>query len=183
MLGDPEDLSSCTFSPVISGDVSFNPMERGHLPEEYLGLALRMTRRWQIEYRRGEWLRNPSHRTKRGALYKSLPSSGRQEILSGLRPTTLMDLVYELRRRSNYESNEEYGSDADDVAVARFHSGMLYLLDSCLLIYEAELARYIGIEAFRSVASEWRTSLGSISDWALSAFDGRILDIEAAAAE
>jgi len=91
-------------------------------------------------------------------------------------------LVYELRRRTNYESTDEYGSDADDTAVARFHSGMLYLLDSCLLIYEAELARYIGIDAFVGTGQDWRNSLGSMNNWALQAFDRRIAVICQAAA-
>lgn len=181
LKGDPEDASTCIFTPVMSGDISFNPMERGHLPKEYLGLALRMTRRWQIEFRRADWLKDSSHRTSKGEPYKVLPRRGRDEILGRLRPTTLLDLVYELRRRTNYESADEYGSDADDAAVARFHSGLLYLLDSCLLIYEAELARYIGVSTYLETAREWRDSLGRMNDRALRAFDARTQAIEEAA--
>jgi hypothetical protein len=181
LKGDPEDLSSCVFSPELTGNVSFNPLERGHLSEEYLGLALRMTRRWQIEIRRNDWLKDAQNRTQRGEPYKALPKRGRLEILDRLRPTTLLDLVYELRRRTNYESVDEYGSDADDVAVARFHNGMLYLLDSGLLIYETELARYIGIDAFLATSKEWRDSLGRMNEWALKAFDARIRAIAEAA--
>jgi hypothetical protein len=59
---------------------------------------------------------------------------------------------------------------------------MLYLLDSALLIYEAELARYVGIEAFKRMAGDWRDSLGSMNDWTLQAFDRRIAAITKAAA-
>jgi hypothetical protein len=182
LKGDPNDTSSCVFTPAMSGDISFNPMERGHKPKEYLGLALRVTRRWQIEFRRIDWLKDSSHRTRRGQPYKVLPKHGRDQILDRLRPTTLLDLVYELRRRTNYESADEYGSDADDVSMARFHSGMLYLLDSCLLIYEAELARYIGTTTYLDTAREWRSSLGRINDRALRVFDLRLQVIEEAAA-
>ncbi|MCU1363643.1 MAG: hypothetical protein JWM55_1471 [Acidimicrobiaceae bacterium] len=181
LKGDPEDTSSCIFTPVMSGDISFNPMERGHPPNEYLGLALRMTRRWQIEFRRVGWLKDPNNRSSKGEPYKVLPKRGRDEILNRLRPTTLLDLVYELRRRTNYESADEYGSDADDAAVARFHGGLLYLLDSCLLIYEADLARYIGISTYLETAREWRNSLGRINGHALRAFDARNLAIQEAA--
>jgi hypothetical protein len=183
LTGDPEDLSTCQFTPsILPNFAPFNPMERGRTPQEYLGTALRMTRRWQIEYRRTDWLKDSSHRKSNGQQYKVLPPHGRVDILNRLRPTTVLDLVYELRRRTNYESTDEYGSDADDTAVARFHSGMLYLLDSCLLIYEAELARYIGIDAFVGTGQDWRNSLGSMNNWALQAFDRRIAVICQAAA-
>ena len=182
LKGDPDDLDTCVFSPsVVTYFVPFNPMERGRSPEEYLATGLRMTRRWQIEHRRGEWLKDSANRKSNGQPYKNLPRRGREEILERLRPTTLLDLAYELRRRTNYESADEYGSDSDDNAVARFHSGMLYLLDSGLLIYEAELARYVGINAFKRMSSGWRTSLGGMNDWTLHAFDRRMAAIAEAA--
>ena len=180
--GDPEVVSTCTFSRNIApGFTPFNPMEQGREPGEYLALGLRMTRRWQIESKRAEWLKNSAHRTGRGKPYKVLPSHGRSEILASLRPTTVLDLVYELRRRTNYESADEYGSHADDLAVARFHGGMLHLLDSGLLVYESELVRAIGIDSFIATSTAWRNSLGRINDWALRAFDRRTSTISTAA--
>jgi hypothetical protein len=156
-------------------------MERRHDPVEFLGAGLKMTRRWQIEYKRKEWLKDSRHRTKKCQPYKALPQAARAQIVGSLRPTTLLDLVYELRRRSNYESADEYGSDAEDLVVARFHGGMLYLLESGLLFYESELARYIGIDAFLETSSQWRQSQGGVNDWVLSAFDRRIAAISTAA--
>lgn len=182
--GDPEDFTNCKLLPSILSSVpSFNPMERGRRPEEYLGLGLRMTRRWQIAYRRNEWLRDSRHRTRAGLPYKNLPSSARDQILDALRPTTLLDFVYELRRRTNYETADEYGSDADDVVVARFHDGMLYLLESCMLLYEADLVKLIGLAEFKRVSNAWRQSLGSITPWALQSFDRRMKAIFTAGQE
>jgi hypothetical protein len=155
LTGDPDDLSTCLLNGRTPPDLAFNPMEQGRDPIQYLGAALRMTRRWQIESRRLDWLKDKQNRTRAGQRYKALPARGRDEIIARLRPTTLMDFVYELRRRANYESTDEYGSDVDDFVIARFHKGMLYLLDSGMLVYEAEIVRCAGKDAFREASTVW----------------------------
>lgn len=58
-----------------------------------------------------------------------------------------MDFIYELRVRTNYEGNEEYGSEADDATVQMFHSGLLHAADVGLLQYETSIACNIGLAA------------------------------------
>jgi hypothetical protein len=140
--GDPDSLTDCVLSPQIEVPYSFNPMELSHNPEQYVCAALRMTRRWKITLQRDDWLRK--NKTSTGTQRKRLPAGVRAKIVTGLRPTTLMDFLYELRRRSNYEGVDEYGSDAEDANVARFHRGLLHIADMGLLHYEAMLIQYVG---------------------------------------
>ena len=153
LAGDPDVLGDCALSPAVVPAYSFNPMERSHEPQAYVWLALRMTRRWMTDRRRAEWLRDA--RRPGGQKYKRLPAGKRHDLASELRPTTILDFVYELRRQSQYESADEYSSDADDRDVDRFFDGVRFLIDSGLLISEALIARYVSFDALRHVADEW----------------------------
>lgn len=115
LSGDPRSASTCSLEPAVCDVVGFNLMESGHEAAEYVAAGLRMTRRWKLEAARDEWLKRS--RKKDGSRYSNLPAAGRTEILRALRRTTLMDFLYEIRRRTNYESVDEYGSDATDAEV------------------------------------------------------------------
>jgi hypothetical protein len=154
--------------------VGFNLLESGHEAVEYVAAGLRMTRRWKVETVREEWLKAKRNRKKDGRRYTNLPASGRAEILCGLRRTTLMDFLYEMRRRTNYESVDEYGSDATDSEVRRFHSGLLYLTKSGLLLYETQIAQYAGTKALADAAAEWSRSVRRVGKWATEAIGERL---------
>lgn len=172
-VGDPERLPTCLTEPRLTIDLSFNTLRRGLPAQNYLGAALRMTRRWQLDEQRTVWLKDGRNRSKRGESYKVLPSRGRQEILQRLRPTTLMDFVYHMRCRSNYKSSDEYGSDADDFAIARFTNGLHYLLGSGLLLYETEIAKLIGSSEFGRLCDAWMADAGRRMSGAMQAFQAR----------
>jgi hypothetical protein len=77
-----------------------------------------------------------------------------------------MDFLWELRRRTNYESVDEYGSDSDDIDVERFHRGLLYLADSGLLLYETQMAQYVGVQAYSDAVTGWTSSVKRMGPWA-----------------
>lgn len=172
LAGDPESLTGCLFNPQITVPYSFNPMELSHGPEQYVYVALRMARRWKIALLRDDWLRR--NRLKNGGQRKRLPAAERAKIVTGLRPTTLMDFLYELRRRSNYEGADEYGADAEDANVERFHRGLLHVADMGLLHYEVMLVQYVGLEAYEEEILTWSRSAAKIGSWATEAVERRL---------
>lgn len=179
LVGDPEALSDSALVPAITLPYSFNPMELSHEPEQYVWAALRMTRRWKISLLRDGWLRQ--NKTKAGQLRKRLPATERAKLINNLSPTTMMDFLYELRRRANYEGVEEYGSDAEDANVERFHRGLLHLADMGLLHYEAMLGQYVGIAAYETEVRTWELSVAKIGSWASEAVERRLEAIQSAA--
>ncbi len=172
LSGDPKSPNTCVLEPAVCSVAGFNLLESGHEAAEYVAAGLRMTRKWKLEAARVEWLKGS--RKKDGRRYASLPAAGRAEILRGLRRTTLMDFLYEMRRRTNYESVDEYGSDASDAEVRRFHSGLLYLTKSGLLLYETQIAQYAGTRALVDAAGEWSRSVRRVGKWATEAIDERL---------
>jgi hypothetical protein len=172
LAGDPELLSDCEFTPQITVPYSFNPMELSHESEQYVCAALRMTRRWKIALQRDDWLRK--NKTRSGSQRKRLPAVERTKIVTGLRPTTLMDFLYELRRRSNYEGVDEYGSDAEDANVERFHRGLLHIADMGLLHYEAMLVQCVGLAAYEEEVIGWSRSTAKMGPWAKEAVERRL---------
>jgi hypothetical protein len=175
LSGDPDDLAGCAILPPVTVPNGFNPMELSHQPEEYLFAGLRMTRRWKMEQARATWLKTA--KTATGQPRKSLPAVQRALLASGLRPTTVLDFVYELRVRTNYEGVEEYGSDADNATVSQFHNGLLHLADTGLLHYEMDIARTIGIVAYEVEVDNWIGTTAKVGTWARDAVDRRRLSI------
>lgn len=172
LSGDPKAASTCSLEPAVCTVTGFNLLESGHEAAEYVAAGLRMTRKWKLEAARDEWLKRS--RKKDGSRYQNLSPAGRAEILSGLRRTTLIDFLYEMRRRTNYESVDEYGSDATDAEVHRFHEGLLYVTKSGLLLYETQIAQYAGIKALTDAAAEWSRSVKRAGRWATEAVDERL---------
>jgi hypothetical protein len=71
---------------------------------------------------------------------KRLPKGEAERIANRIRPTSLPDFVYELRRRANYESTDEYGAEVADADIRRLHDGMELLLDTGMLVVETQVA-------------------------------------------
>lgn len=171
LTGDPEDVAKCAVTPSTVMPVSFNAMERHHDPEDYVFAALRMTRRWKIAHAREDWLR--ANKLPSRAPRKRLPAADRANLINRLRATTIMDFIYELRVRTNYEGNEEYGSEADDATVQMFHSGLLHAADVGLLHYETSIACNIGLAAYETMVDDWITTTTRVGSWAREAVDRR----------
>jgi hypothetical protein len=182
LAGDPERVEACRVGPSAwFTPAKVDPMQGDLPPAAYLFAALRMTRRWKLDQAREEWLRDTRrNRRPNGTPYKKLPAAARQQLVAGQWPTTLLDFVYELRRRADYEHVDEYTADTGDAAMERFHDGVLFLADSCLLLVEAQIAAYTGIDALRGAAAGWTARTGDkLGTWASSPVQHRIETISA----
>jgi hypothetical protein len=182
LTGDPEHPDQCHIGPsawCTPGKV--DPMQADLAPAAYLFAALRMTRRWKLDQAREDWLRD-SRRNRRpnGQPYKKLPPAARRQLVLSQWPTTLLDFVYELRRRADYEHVDEYTADTGEAAMERFHDGVLFLVDSGLLVIEAQVAAHIGIDAYRSAAAEWTARTDHrLGGWASSPVQRRVETVAA----
>lgn len=79
-----------------------------------------------------------------------------------------------MRKSSNYEGVDEYGSDAEDANAERFHRGMLHIADVGLLHYEIMLVQYVGLEAYEEELLAWIRSAAKIDSWATEAVERRL---------
>ncbi len=172
--GDPEKVGSCTVAPPVAKPIGFNLMEQWHDPVDYLVAGLRMSHRWRLEKRRDDWLANKNHRRPNGQPYKRLPTGMGATPAANMRPSTVLDLLYDLRVRTNYLGVEEYGSDAGDDDVARFHRGLLHLTDTGLMHYEALIVQQVGRTALEIKAKNWMAAVGGIGPWATKALQWRL---------
>jgi hypothetical protein len=179
LAGDPQHIDQCRVTPADScTPCECNPIQATLPSEAYLFTALRMTRRWKLDLARLEWLR--TNRRPNGERYQRLPAGARQQLAAQQRPTTLLDFLYELRRRANYERADEYIAEVSDMAVQRFHRGVLFLTDSGLLVVEAQIAAYIGIDALRSLVEAWAFATGQhLGSWATTSVRNRVEAIAA----
>lgn len=179
--GDAENPLDCSLTPSnLVEPYSFNPLERSHPPEAYLWAALRMTRRWKFDDARAHWLRARDNHKKDGSVRKMLPKAKPAELRLGLRPTTLLDFVYELRRRAHYVTVDEYGAEISDLDIQRFYAGMSSILDSGMLIAEAAIARYTSISALEREADTWLKSAQRVGSWATEPLMTRLAAIQTA---
>jgi hypothetical protein len=180
LAGDPELMDSCALTPAIVEPYPLQPIERSHPAPDYVWGALRMTRRWQLDLAREAWLNDRANYKSSGEKRKMLPKGKKHELGLKLRATTLLDLLWELRRRASYESADEYTSEVADADFARFHDGLISLLDTAMLITETEIAQRVGVEALKNVAAEWTRGARRAGTWATQALQTRLAAIEAA---
>ena len=84
------------------------------------------------------------------------------------------------RADSNYEGVDEYGSDAEDANVERFHRGLLHVADMGLLHYEVMLVQYVGLASYEDEVLAWSRSAAKIGSWATEAVERRLQAIKLA---
>lgn len=180
LTGDPENLNSCTLHPQICTPVSYNPITTIGSHAESVWAALRMTRRWKLRRAREVWLETSKVRTKRGKKFKKLPTGKAKELAADERATTLMDFMYELRCSTNYRSIDEFAIEVSDSEINRFHLGLVELMNTALLLYEAQLSRLVGIDALESELRKWIGDSKQIGAWASEAPNLRFAAIRSA---
>lgn len=166
LTGDPDSPADCQLTPLICQPVAFNQLERHHEAAQYVWAALRWARRHGLERAREDWINKSGNRTKAGTKFKKLPSGVRAQLAASQRPTSMLDFLYELRVSTNYRTIDEYSGDLEPHHVARFHRGMLHLLDAGLLTYEGQVARYAGTAALQVAFDDWSRRTRPLGDWA-----------------
>lgn len=109
-----------------------------------LALALRTTRAEQIREIREGWIR-AQPLTKAGTKRKTLASSALTANANKMRPTTLFDLLWRLRIRSNYKEGDAFLSGALSAGdAAAFHDALCDIVAATLLTVEVYLAHQVG---------------------------------------
>ena len=132
----------------ISNLTSPTPMTAPHL----VGLALRTTRGRQIADHREQWLKLVPTVAKTPR--RRLPKAELNARSSKLRATTLIDLLYRLRRRANYEEADAFLSGALSVADAMaFHEALTEVVAATLVTTEIYLAHLVGRPALEACAN------------------------------
>ncbi len=135
---------------------------------DHIFLALKTTRKRQIEEHRPRWLRELQ--TKSGASRKRLPKSTALQRASAMRPTTLFDLLYRLRIRSNYQDADAFLRGALTPAdAAAFHQALGDVVAATLLVLEIYLSHQVG----KSALEDQLTALNMPSVFAKDSAEAR----------
>ncbi|MEX2246948.1 MAG: hypothetical protein WEC75_09690 [Dehalococcoidia bacterium] len=96
---------------------------------------------------------------KRDFALPLLTSQEKFSVRRGLRPITLMDYLYRLRIRSNYEDAQMFIEGPEDISESRaVHRNMRLLLSSTMLVYELYVGQLIGRRALRGMVDSWLAS-------------------------
>jgi hypothetical protein len=113
---------------------------------DYLCLALKKTREWQLGQRVDRWKRD-NKRLRISPMERSLQD--------GFSPTTVFDFFWKLRLRINYQDAEfftvahQYPTDA-----VRYHRGLCQIAAASLLVFEKLVAAAYGRGSLASVAKK-----------------------------
>lgn len=108
-----------------------------------LALALKTTRDTQIQDHIPSWRKNL--KTKAGKTRQMLPRAVLLSNAAKMSPTTLFDLLWRLRVRSNYKEGDALLSGAQGPAdAATFHAAPSEIVAATLLTVEIYLAHYVG---------------------------------------
>lgn len=110
-----------------------------------LALALRTTRGQQVEEKRQGWIAaQPT--TKAGGRRKNLARTALVANATKMRPTTLFDLLWRMRVRSNYKEGDAFLTGALSASdAADFHNALSDIVAATLLTVEICLAHQVGV--------------------------------------
>jgi hypothetical protein len=123
----------------ISNLAAPNAVNAPHL----LGLALKTTREEQISDHRENW--RHGLKTKAGKPRKNLPSAVLAANARAMRATTLFDLLWRLRVRSNYKEGDALLSGALGPAdAAAFHDALSDIVAATMMTTEIFLCHLVG---------------------------------------
>lgn len=123
--------------------------------------------------KRKEWNREESKRLALGRRPREMPTiflprltvSEKEKIEANLRPYTLMDYMYRLRLRSNYEDSAMFTDGPEDNrASTQVRRDVSLLCGSTSLIAELIVGRLVGEEKVRGWAEDWERR-SSPPDW------------------
>lgn len=148
--GDTGMRDSISLMPTSTTIPKFSGLSWNLGPGDYLALSMLTARNWHIEYKKNEY--------KKNSKVKQLRGQQRLDFFSRNNESTLLDLVYQLRRRANYEEIDEYGSEVGDDVVERFYNGLIHICFSGLMLYESMIASRIGHSQYSAIVDRWLTN-------------------------
>lgn len=142
------DFGSAVIDPKISNLVAPHAANAPSL----LAMALRTTRAEQVRDHREGWLA-ALPKTKAGTERKSIPGAVLQANTMKMRPTTLYDLLWRLRMRSNYKEGDAFLSGALSASdAADFHNALCSIVAATMVTVEIYLAHHAGAAALAACA-------------------------------
>jgi len=134
-----DGFGTTTPNPGISNLSAPHAANAPHL----LAKGLMTTRREQIDDHHDKWLEKLT--TRAGMPRKNLPAAILTARATAMRPTTLFDLLWRLRVRSNYKEGDALLSGALGPAdAATFHDALSEIVAATLLTTEIYLAHVVG---------------------------------------
>lgn len=111
-----------------------------------LAKALKTTRDRKVEERKASWLKGK--KTKAGSPRKHLTATELRAHSGAMEPTTLFDLLYRLRIRSNYDDADALLQGAlTSTDAEAFHAALCDIVGATLLTIEIYLAHRVGVPA------------------------------------
>lgn len=142
VLGSPAAYRYEGFGGVTIEPISNLASPRLENAPHLLAKALKTTRRDQLEGKRESWLKDGT--TKAGTKRKRMPTAEFNAKAEKFRPTTLFDLLWRLRVRSNYEEGDALLSGAlGPRDAAAFHDAMTEIVAATLVTIEIYLAHVV----------------------------------------
>ena len=143
-----EGFGSVTPDPTISNLMRPTIGSSPHL----LALALKTTRDAQIRDHMPSWRKNL--KTKAGKARQTLPRAVMLTNAANMSPTTLFDLLWRLRVRSNYKEGDSLLSGAHNAAdAATFHAALSEIVAATLVTVEIYLAHFVGMATMERCAN------------------------------
>ena len=142
------DFGRAVIDPKISNLVA---PHAGNAPS-LLAMALRTTRAEQVRDHREGWLA-ALPKTRAGTRRKTMPGAALHDNTMNMRPTTLYDLLWRLRVRSNYKEGDAFLSGALSPAdAADFHNALCDIVAATMVTVEIFLAHHVGSAALAACA-------------------------------
>jgi hypothetical protein len=116
-----------------------------------LAMGLRTTRREQIDEHREGWKKGLL--TAGGKQRENLPRTVLLSRAAAMRPTTLFDLMWRLRIRSNYQEGDAFlTGPLSPSQAADFHNALCTITGATLLTVEIFLAHHVGADRLAACA-------------------------------
>jgi len=111
---------------------------------------------WKAEEVERQAQGKPARKEKSWPARANLIQAESRAVAQAVRPVSMMDYLYRLRIKANYEDAAMYsdGPDGDDAAGA-FLADLEALTSANLLVHEIRLARVVGKQALLSAADQW----------------------------
>lgn len=149
--GDPDRRETVRLVPGNLEIVAGSGLSPSLPPFDYVALSLLTARNLHWGHRKDAFTKDEG--------VKRLTGRRRDVLLSRVPESTLMDLLFHLRRRANYEEINEYDSQVDDQIISLFYEGLVHVVNSGLLHYESMLAGVIGVQSYSDIVERWLTSI------------------------
>ncbi len=131
---------------------------------EQLQVRFAKRRKEKLSERKKQWKKDEAARLASGKSPRKTPTwsrpnltaAERNDVARKLRDHSLIDYLYRLRTRSNYEDVSMFSEGPEDDEVsARVHGDLTRLAAACLLVHELYIAQCVGFDRLRGWADDW----------------------------